>query len=61
MGLLRRRWGMHIWGVVEMYPPADETILDIGKERLMPTEGGEGTRQFLQQLGPVMDYVLGVA
>ena len=44
-----------------MYPPGEETILDIGKERLMPTEGGEGTRQFLQQLGPLMDFVLGVA
>jgi hypothetical protein len=27
------KMGMHIWGVVEMYPPAAETILDIGKER----------------------------
>eukprot|EP01048_Picozoa_sp_COSAG05_P011799 COSAG05_NODE_1137_length_5751_cov_9.852619_2_plen_138_part_00 len=35
------KWGMHVWGVIEMYPPPDETILDIGKERLMPAEGGE--------------------
>jgi hypothetical protein len=24
-------WGRHMWGVVEMHPPAAETILDIGK------------------------------
>ena len=54
------KWGMHIWGVVEMYPPVSETILDIGKERLMPTEGGSGTRAFLQRIGPLIDLVLGV-
>lgn len=46
------KWGMHVWGTIEMYPPAKETILDIGKERLMPAEGGEGTRAFLQKIGP---------
>eukprot|EP01048_Picozoa_sp_COSAG05_P035196 COSAG05_NODE_15149_length_377_cov_0.748201_1_plen_25_part_10 len=25
-----------------MHPPPDETILDIGKEQLMPAEGGDG-------------------
>lgn len=30
------KWGKHVFGVVEMCPPADETILDMGKERLMP-------------------------
>jgi hypothetical protein len=29
------KWGMHIWGTIEMHPPADETILDIGPSHLV--------------------------
>ena len=31
-----------------------------GKERLMPAEGGEGTRLFLATAGPLIDFLLGV-
>eukprot|EP01047_Picozoa_sp_COSAG01_P071275 COSAG01_NODE_11021_length_2025_cov_19.414313_2_plen_116_part_00 len=54
------KWGRHMWGVIEMHPPEGETILDTGKERLMMRSGGEGTRAFLCQAGPIIDYVLGV-
>ena len=48
-------------GVLELLPPRDETLLDIGKERLMPAEGGRGTAAFLQRVGPIIDFVLGAA
>eukprot|EP01043_Picozoa_sp_COSAG02_P018275 COSAG02_NODE_849_length_16548_cov_6.418384_13_plen_571_part_00 len=32
----------------------------MGKERLMPAEGGRGTQSFLNCIGPIIDFVLGV-
>lgn len=43
-----RKWGRHVWGVLEMSPPPADTLLDIGKERLLPAEGGAATQRFLQ-------------
>ena len=46
-----RRWGRHIWGVLEMFPPASDTLVDMGKERLLIAEGGPARPAAYTRLG----------